>query len=263
MARALILTYHAVEIGRAPLCVDPELFEAHADVISESGVRSLTIRELASELRSGELEGMSVAITFDDGFASVAEAAAPMLSARGLTATLFCVAGHLGRTNDWPSAHDGSYRSRLASASALGELAARGFEIGSHGLEHAPLAGAPDPTLARETADSRRALESLVGAPVTSYAYPYGALPGTPGRRHVEATYAAACTTRLRRVSRATDPHLLPRIDAHYLRRPELLQRALEGRLGGYFRARDLTARARRTIAKDYARTAAETSLSE
>ncbi len=263
MSRALILTYHAIEAGPSPLCVEPALFEAHADVIAQSGVRCVTVRELAATLPAAPRED-SVVITFDDGFASMAETAAPILEERGLTATLFCVAGHLGGTNDWPSTHDGSYRSRLAPAYVLAELAAAGFEIGSHGMEHAPLAGAPEPVLRHDVVASRRALEDAVAAPVTSFAYPYGALPGTLGRQLVGETYDAACTTSLGRVSQDSDAHELPRIDAHYLRRPELLKRALEGRLGVYFRARDLAARARRTIVKDYAEPKeAESSLSK
>ena len=263
MARALILTYHAVEAGRPPLCVDPALFEAHADAIAESGARSLTVRELAAELSAGDLQGTIVVMTFDDGFASVAETATPILRERGLAATVFCVGGHLGGTSDWPSARNGSHRSRLASASVLIDLARAGFEIGSHGSEHAPLAGAPDSLLRNEVSGSRRELEDAVGAPVTSYAYPYGAMPWTLGRALVAETYDAACTTVLHRVSGTSDPHALPRIDAHYLLKPELLQRALDGRLGAYFLARRLAARARRTVRKDYATRPTVTSLSE
>jgi peptidoglycan/xylan/chitin deacetylase (PgdA/CDA1 family) len=249
---SLILTYHAVDAARSPICIDPSLFAAHVDVIADSGMRSVTVRELAEALAEEALEN-TVCITFDDGFASIAEQAAPLLEERGLTATLFCVAGHLGGMNDWPSARDGGYRARLADASALSALAARGFEIGSHGMEHAPLAGASEAMLRRELSQSRAALEHAVGSHVSSYAYPYGALPGAGARQLLGQTYVAACTTSLRRVSAGDDPHLLPRVDAHFLRKPELLQRALEGGLGVYLRARSLGTRTRRRLVKDYA----------
>ena len=252
MARALILTYHAVERGRSPLCLEAEVFAAHADAIAESGARSLTVTDLADAVRSGDLEEDVVAVTFDDGFASVAETAAPLLLDRGLTATVFCVAGHLGRLNDWQSAQAGGYRSRLADAETLARLAGAGFEIGSHGIEHSPLANASQGVPRREVVDSRAALEQAIATAVTSFAYPYGAVPEPSVRRLVEETYDAACTTRLGRVSVTSDLHTLPRVDAHYLRRPELLERALRGYLGGYLRARGLAARARRTLVKDY-----------
>ena len=252
MARALILTYHAVERGRSPLCLDPALFAAHAEAIAASGARSLTVRDLASALRDGALEEDVVAITFDDGFASVAETAAPLLLDRGLTATVFCVAGHLGLLNYWQSARAGGYRARLADAETLSALERAGFEIASHGVEHAPLANASEEVARREVIDSRVALEQEVATGVTSFAYPYGAIPGPSARRLVEETYDAACTTKLGRVSPTGDLHTLPRVDAHYLRRPELLERALRGHLGGYLRARGLAARARRALVEDF-----------
>jgi len=250
--RALILTYHAVEAGPAPLCLDPAVFETHAGIIARSGAAVITIRDLAEGLRAGTLEESVVAITFDDGFSSVSESAAPILEARGLTATVFCVAGHLGGTNEWPSARNAGFRSQLASASALAELAAAGFEIGSHGVEHAPLAGAPERILRREVVDSRRSLEDAVGTRVTSYAYPYGALPERAGANLVGEAYDAACTTALGRVGTGSDRHALPRVDAHYVRNPDVLRRVLSGGLGSYLRARSLAVRMRRTLVKDY-----------
>lgn len=250
--RALILTYHAVENGPPPLCLDPAEFEAHADVIAGSGRTVLTVRDLAERLTAGTLDRRAVAITFDDGFSSVCESAAPILEARGLTATVFCVAGHLGDTSAWPSARQGGFHSRLASAPALAELAARGFEIGSHGFEHAPLAGASAEMLQQEVVDSRRLLEEATGSRVTSFAYPYGALPGQPGASLVSKTYDAACTTALRRVASGSERHALPRVDAHYVRSPDVLRRVLDGRLESYLRGRGLAVRARRALVKDY-----------
>ncbi|MBM2821855.1 MAG: polysaccharide deacetylase [Thermoleophilia bacterium] len=258
----LILTYHAIEATRSPLCCDPGLFTAHADIIAETRLRSVTIRELAKALAAGIAQD-AVAITFDDGFANAVEHAAPLLEERGLTATIFCVAGHLGGTNDWPSARDRGPRARLASASMLEALATEGFEIGSHGMEHAPLTGASEATLLQELSTSRTVLEDAVGTSVTSFAYPYGALPGGAGRNAVRQSYDAACTTALRRVSADDDPLLLPRIDAHYVRDPDLLRRALEGGLRAYLRARSLGARGRRRIVKDYTRGNPRRSLSE
>ena len=102
-ARALVLTYHAIEPGPGPLCMEPSLFSAQLDLISEARVRLLTLDRLAEELGAGGPGEPSVALTFDDGFASVAEEAAPMLAERGIPATVFCVAGHLGGLNDWPT----------------------------------------------------------------------------------------------------------------------------------------------------------------
>ncbi len=253
MAPVLILTYHAVEPGPEPLCVAPEQFRAHLDCIVDSGVRTVTISELAGALGAGMPAEPLVAITFDDGFASVVDTAALMLAERGLTATVFCVAGHLGGRNDWPSARRGGYESPLADGGALAELARGGFEIGSHGKRHEPLVHGDEQVLQEEVVESQLALEEAVGRPVRSFAYPYGAGPSPEAAHVVAATYAAACTTRIGPVGRAARVHALPRVDIHYLRRPELLRRALGGSLDLYLRARGVGARALRLVRKDYA----------
>src|SRR5919198_1126750 len=54
MSIALVLTYHAVDSGSPPLSVEPALFREHLSVIAEAGVRTVTIAELAAELRAGD-----------------------------------------------------------------------------------------------------------------------------------------------------------------------------------------------------------------
>jgi peptidoglycan/xylan/chitin deacetylase (PgdA/CDA1 family) len=253
MTGALILTYHAIEAGPAPLCVEPELFRRHADCVAAAGVQCLTVSQLAAALRAGTVPERAVALTFDDGAASVARTAAPLLAERGLVATVFAVAEHLGGRNDWPDEPARSPRLELADAGELAALAARGWEIGSHGLSHVPLAGAGEEVAAREVAGSREVLEQAVGQPVTSFAYPFGLAGGEPVRRRVAETYAAACTTRLDPVRAGDDPLALPRVDVHYVRRPALLRRVLDGGGWGYLGLRRAGARARRRLVPDHA----------
>jgi len=255
VSRALIVTYHAVEQGPAPLCVDPGLFLAHVEALVSAGARALSISELVEELRSPTSDDRLVALTFDDGFASVARNAAPILAARSLPATVFCVAGHIGGRNDWATNPPGGLESALLSADEVNALVSGGFEIGSHGFEHAPVPEANGEELERELVGSKEALERLTGTEIRSYAYPYGALPGAQVRSQVERTYVTACTTRVGFVGRSPDVYALPRVDAHYLRRPELFARAVEGSLGPYLAARRFGAQARRRFRKDYVST--------
>lgn len=249
---ALILTYHAVEAGPAPLCIEPGLFAAHLDCLAAVGAQTLTISELADCLRAGELPERAVAITFDDGFASVAERAAPLLRERGMVATVFCVSGHVGGVNDWPTQPPRAPRRPLASAGQLVALSRAGVEIAAHGVSHLPLGTASAAELRREVIDGRAALERVVGGPVRTFAYPYGARPSPRREAVVRGEYEAACTTALALVRPGTDPFALPRVDAHYVRRPALLRRAVHGSLDHYLRVRRATARARRMINQDY-----------
>ena len=251
---ALVLTYHAVEEGPAPLCLDAATFEQHLDAIAETEATTLTVAELATGLRRRSLPDRSVALTFDDAFATAVEVAAPMLLERGMRATFFCVAGHIGGLNDWPTQGSHAPRLPLADADALFTAAASGFEIGSHGMTHAPLDALTDELAEYEVVGSKEALETALDAHVSSFAYPYGAERRVDGGTLVSAYYTAACTTRLGPVARSSSPLALPRVDAHYLRQPALMRRALCGSLGPYLSVRRFGARARRMVVKDYRR---------
>lgn len=250
MSGALVLTYHAVEAGPPPLCVEPELFGRHLDAIVASGSEVLTVRELAEALRTGELPRRTVVLTFDDAFASAATAGAAMLGERGLRATFFPVAAHVGGLNNWASQPASTPRLPLASLDELRALGAAGFEIGSHGLTHAPLASVTDDVLERELIGSKDALEAALGLPVTSFAYPYGAEP-TAAPPFLTGHYSAVCTTRMDVLTSASDPLALPRVDAHYLRRSGALTRALEHGLTPYLRARRIGSSVRRAVLSD------------
>jgi peptidoglycan/xylan/chitin deacetylase (PgdA/CDA1 family) len=251
--RALILTYHAIEPGPAPLCIDPDLFAEHLDCVQACGARTVTVAEIAESLETGDLTEPTVAITFDDAFASVAEIAAPLLIERGMVATVFCVAGYLGATNDWPTQPAGAPRRRLAATGQLAQLAREGFEIGGHGVEHAPLSNASLGEARREIVEGRAMLERALDVPVTTFAYPYGARPRPAVMGLVHHEYTSACTTKLSLAKAGSDPFALPRVDAHYVRTPLLLRRALRGSLEHYLHARRATARARRVIQHDHA----------
>jgi peptidoglycan/xylan/chitin deacetylase (PgdA/CDA1 family) len=154
--------------------------------------------------------------------------------------------------NDWPTQPSEAPRRPLMRASELAALAGAGHEIGSHGVEHAPLSVASGAALRREIVQSQELLEDAVGRAVRSFAYPYNALAGATGRDLVRATYDAACAGGLSTVRAGADPWRLARVDSHYLRRPELLRRAVTGDLDAYLLLRRVGARSRRLIAKDY-----------
>jgi peptidoglycan/xylan/chitin deacetylase (PgdA/CDA1 family) len=252
MSPAVILMYHAIEAGPKPLCVEPELFREHAAAIAASGAACLTVRELGIALREGELPERAVTITFDDGCESVAANAAAVLAEHGLRATIFCVAGYLGKTNGWPRESSSRHLVRLASAAELRRLVGLGFEIGSHGFTHIALSAVTGTAVAREIGESRSSLETAVGAQVTSFAWPYGREPSHEAAERIAATYEAACSTEIARVASGSNPLSLPRVDAHYLRRPDMLRRVLEGSFDGYLRLRAAGARIRRAVWKDH-----------
>ena len=254
---ALVLTYHAIARGPAPLFVDPALLAAHLDCIVESGATVVTVTELAAALRGGTLPDRALALTFDDGFANVAVAAAPLLAERGLRATVFCVAEHIGGVSNWTSQPRSAPQLPLADAAALSALAAAGWEIGSHGLTHERLSRLTPDRRQHELEASRLKLEELIGVSIRSFAYPYGSVPAGAEAELRAAGYDSACTTRIATVARSASPFAIPRVDAHYVRRELVLKAILDGRAPGYLAARRFAARVRRVAVSDFGEAAA------
>lgn len=135
-------------------------FSQQLDLLTSAEMTGLALGSLVATLPR-DPSSPAVAITFDDGCASDLEHAAPLLAARGFGATFFIVPGFLGRRG-------------YLTAPGVRELAAAGFEIGSHGLTHALLSHLPPQELARELIDSRARLEDVSGVGVHLLSCPGG-----------------------------------------------------------------------------------------
>lgn len=91
----LVLMYHRVLAASDPLLPDePDAasFAAQIDLIS-SVCNVIGLTEAAERLATRSLPPRAAAITFDDGYANNVEIAAPILAARGLSATFFVATG--------------------------------------------------------------------------------------------------------------------------------------------------------------------------
>jgi putative peptidoglycan lipid II flippase len=165
--------------------VSPQRLEAQLRWLSARGLRGVSLRELYAAQADGSAAGL-VGLSFDDGYTDFLQAAVPLLERHGCTATVFMVAGRLEGTNDWDA---GPVRP-LMSADQLREVARRGHEVASHGLEHRDLRGLPADELAHEVAGSRRLLEAVLGEPVVGFCYPYGAVDEAAREAVARAGYA-------------------------------------------------------------------------
>jgi peptidoglycan/xylan/chitin deacetylase (PgdA/CDA1 family) len=114
-----------------------------------------------------------VAITFDDALDSVAENALPELLRRSLPSTVFIPVDFVGKSSAWKQERNGRGRETVMTADELRSLPEL-VELGSHSRTHAHLTEVDEANLREEIAGSRRALEEIVGAPVTLFAFPYG-----------------------------------------------------------------------------------------
>ena len=159
--------------------------------LAEGGWRTLTLAEFAQALDgsphtprpSGSPLGHPhiptpskvFLLTFDDGYASLADHAYPLLAELGFTATTFLITDHVGRTNTWDVRY--TWR-RLAHLDwpAIEGWRARGFEFASHGASHVRLTWLADAPAADELVRSRETLRARLGeAAGRAVAYPFGA----------------------------------------------------------------------------------------
>lgn len=197
-----VLAYHGVP--------DADAFRSQLELIRGSFV-PVSIHLVKEAVQSGtRLPDHSVLVTFDDGDRSWVDTAAPLMKEWGVPGVAFVVAGAVGSNQPywWDQVHatlpdpegpsmvkhmkrvpDDERLRLLANLSAdrspvrtagnlqtadLLELEKSGIAIGNHTLTHPILTQCPRNKIAEEVEGGRRALESILGHPITTFAYPNG-----------------------------------------------------------------------------------------
>lgn len=241
-----ILTYHSIDDSGSPVSISEDVFRRHVAWIAGGSVRPVDL----STLLELPPEADAVAVTFDDGLISFGGIAWPLLRSRGIPATLFVVTDRVGGLSRWDGPTRPAPELRLHDWEELGRLAEEGVELGSHTRSHADLSAADVGRVRDEVVGSAERMERELGRRPAAFAYPYGR-SGEAARAAVRRTYGLACTTELRPLDPSDAPHLLPRVDAWYLRRPGSIEawgsRRFTVRLG----LRRLGRRVRRALARD------------
>jgi peptidoglycan/xylan/chitin deacetylase (PgdA/CDA1 family) len=193
-AARLGLTYHAItDAWDDELALPPASFEAQIRRIARAGYRGLTFSSFAAE----PSERGTVAITFDDGFTSVYEEAAPLLDELGWPATVFVTTRAVEHDEPmrWllgtgrPEPHDPRVL-RPLTWEQIESLAARGWEIGSHSVSHPLLSTLAPAERQQELVDSRTVIAEHVRACV-SISYPWGEVNDEVVRAARAAGYTA------------------------------------------------------------------------
>lgn len=189
-----VLLYHSIDApdneDRLSLRVSRDNFLAQMTWLRERAYSVVPLRELLSAT-TNEAQP-SVALTFDDGYRSLAWAFG-ILREFGFPGTVFVVPrlingvraptaywerwGHL----DWDD---------------LGRLVDSGIEIGAHSMTHPDLRRCTDDELEEEVAGAKALLETRLGGGVTSFSYPYGRYDKRVRLAVERAGYRLACTGR-------------------------------------------------------------------
>lgn len=207
-----MLMYHAIQPGAGtpvwPWAVSMQRFREQLDFLVTEGYATPTMAELTAK-PAKFWAGRTATLTFDDGYVDNL-AACEELQKRGMRATWFIVSGSIGQPPAWPD--DGRPTGRLLNADELREMQENGMEIGSHTVNHVRLPDVDDDRLIQELTQSKATLEDLLGSPVSSLAYPYGAWDTHCAAAAKQAGYAAACTTQTGWALRDKDPYQVRRL---------------------------------------------------
>jgi len=177
-----ILCYHS--IGQAEYGVNdvtPALFRRQLEFALSAGYRFVPAHKLATT--GGDAQ--ELAITFDDAFRTVLEAASPILKEYSIPWTVFVVSEWSEHKNDWS-------RGAILDWRGLDKALAEGAEIGSHSMTHPDFAKIESAQMQEELFGSRRLIEDRLGVPVSSFAIPLGQSmnwPDAAGQMAVQAGY--------------------------------------------------------------------------
>ena len=211
-----VITFHGVDDSGSVLSLAPDELRGLVRGIQASGHRIVPLTEL---LAGSEAD--RVALTFDDGFRSVREAALPILREAGATATLYLTTGWVGRDNGWPSQPDWAPRFPMLDWDDVSALHEAGWQIDGHTVDHPDLTGLGDAELASQLDEADDVIEQRLGRRPQTFAFPYGRRDPRVDAA-ARARYRHAMTTELASLDGRDVDALaatgVPRLDGYYLR---------------------------------------------
>ena len=145
--------------------------------LARAGWKTVTLEQFNSYVRRADMPSCNVfLLTFDDGYASLADHAYPVLSDLRFTATTFLITDFVGKTNTWDVRYTWNRLPHL-SWSEIERWRARGFDFASHGATHRRLTWLGDAAIETELRSSREALMACLGPEAgRAVAYPFGAV---------------------------------------------------------------------------------------
>ena len=164
-----ILLYHWIAVSKSdgpnyksPYYVKPELFDQEMKLLHDWGYTTITVELLIKAINEGaDLPPRPVIISFDDGHLNNYTAAFPIMQKYGFTGVLYIVANYVG-VEDY------------MNADQIKEMAAAGWEVGSHTVSHLDLTALEPQRQRFEVVESRTLLEEKLGVPIQTIAYPFG-----------------------------------------------------------------------------------------
>lgn len=157
-----ILLYHHIAVPTEPneFFVAPDDFRAQMQALKDWGYTPIPLDLLVKAINQGAALPMRpVVISFDDGDITVYRTAFPIMKEFGYTGIMYIVGNRLET--------DG-----FMDTAEIKEMIAAGWQVGSHSMTHTDLTKSTDVTW--ELSQSKTDLETALGVPISSFAYPFG-----------------------------------------------------------------------------------------
>ena len=159
-----IILYHRIDTSpiNSQYYVPPEKFNEEMKLLHDWGYTTITTELLIKAINEGaDLPPRPILITFDDGHLNNYTTAFPIMQKYGFTGVLYIVANYMGTD-------------QYMNADQIKEMAAAGWEVGSHSISHLDLTSLNPERQRYEVVESRKMLETSLGVPVLTIAYPFG-----------------------------------------------------------------------------------------
>lgn len=204
-----VLMYHYIRTVENPdqdklgvsLSVTSANFERQMAYIAQNGYTTITPDDLWRALnKQAQLPSKPILLTFDDGYVDFYTTAWPILRQYNLKATAYITTGFIGdeqgRYMTWPQ---------------IKELDTSGLiTIGNHTVNHINMASSPNAW--RELTLSNKQLQTYLGHPITSFAYPGGTFNDQAAKLVDSAGFTTAFTTVEGRIHTVSNHLILPRV---------------------------------------------------
>lgn len=174
-----VLCYHRVggppELGVTR--VSPATFRRQMHALAKAGWKTLSLSEFAASVeRPTPPPSHAFLLSFDDGYAELAEFAYPIVAEVGFTATTFVITDYAGQSNSWDIQYTRRPLTHLGW-DAIERWKGRGLDFASHTASHSRLTWLEPSRVADELGRSRQTLFEHVGFPAAdAVAYPFGAV---------------------------------------------------------------------------------------
>lgn len=198
-----VLCYHNLAPqSKGRMILAAKVFEDQMRYLKNQGYRVINLKQFVEFVSlKRQLPRRSVLLTFDDGYRSFSQYAAPVLKELGFTATLFVYTDYVGAGGNAFNWAD------------LKKLQQEGFDIQAHSKSHGDMVRAGnepaneyEKRLEAELMQPRALFQKNLGFAPDILAYPYGRQDDAVVRRAKERGYTAAFTVRRQGSPSFVDP---------------------------------------------------------